>query len=184
MSGYPLQRNQQPYVDIDGIRYTWDPTTGAYRDPNGYRLGDAGRTNPTPNPTPEQGQPATDPAPLDPYQSWLSKPSGSRAYRYIGDDATKKFYEDNPAQAWQQFTSQEFGNRQTPQSEYAQSQYGRYYADYLRWSEGDTTGQRNWTDYQTNDLAGQIRNSFTMQSPTQKGYNLLYQPAGRNMGTG
>jgi hypothetical protein len=61
-------------------------------------------------------------------------------------------------------------------------QDGRFYADYLKWSEGDKSGQRTFGDTLTNNLAQQIRDSFAMQSPTQKGYALTFQPGGRLTG--
>jgi len=164
-------------TDASGKRWMWDPTKGEGGDwvPEVWdpRLGEGGGWTFTPTPAP------VEPPPPDPYATWLSKPTGERSWRYIADDATRKFYEDNPTQAWQQYNTDQFGDRNTPMADYAKNQYGRYYADYLRWSEGDATGQRTWTDYQTTDLAGKIRDSFTMQSPNQKGYNLLFSPSGR-----
>jgi hypothetical protein len=153
--------------------YTWtDPATGTtYYLQAGRYYDVSGRPYVAP----------AAPAAPDPYQNWQSSDAGGRSWRYIGD-TDKTFYEDNPSQLYQQYLTDEFGGRQTPLAQYAGNQYGRYYADYLKWSEGDKSGQRMFGDTLTNNLAQQIRNSFSLQSPTQKGYNLMFQPSGRMTG--
>lgn len=206
----PLQRNQQPSVTIGGVRYdwnpyvnnyvdasgksidgrqyyllqpnqqqavgqyTWDYTTGQYKDAQGNVMGQPGAPNPG-APTPAPAAPA---AP-DPYQQWLSSDPGSRPYRYF-DETAKEFYDDNPTNAWGQYVDASFGTRDNPMTQYARGQYQRYYDSYLKASElaqGGTT----YTDTLTGDLAGQIRRSFNLQSPNQKGYNLMWQPSGRTI---
>jgi hypothetical protein len=129
-------------------------------------------------PDPQTG--GTGPPP-DPYQDWLSGDASSRSYRYFTPDL-KQYYEQHPDEAYRQYTGSEFGDRQTPQSDYARSRYNDYWAQYIQASEADPTGGAGWTDYLTNNLAGKIRQSFTMQSPSQKGYSLMFQPSGRVTG--
>jgi hypothetical protein len=152
--------------------YTWtDPATGtAYYLQAGRYYDVYGR--------PYQAAPAA-PAP-DPYQNWQSSDAGSRSWRYIADPATKKFYEDNPEQAYRQYLGDTFGERQTPLADYARGHYSDYYAQFLRTTEGNP--DHMWVDDLNNNLAQKIRNSFSLQSPTQKGYQLMFQPAGRVTG--
>lgn len=65
---YPLQRNQQPYIVIGGVTYTWDTRTGKYVDP-------AGRTTADNN---APGTPAPDPAPPPPPS--YDPPTGGPTY--------------------------------------------------------------------------------------------------------
>lgn len=118
------------------------------------------------------------PPSTDPYQNWLSADPGSRSYRYLTGDL-KQYYEQHPDEAYRQYTNAEFGDRQTPLLDYARGRYQDYWAQYIKASEADPAGGAGWTDYQTNNLANQIRQSFNMQSPTQKGYSLTFMPAGR-----
>lgn len=163
---YPLQRNQQSSIVLAGVTYNWNTKTGKYEDANGGSSSDA---PPVVAPSP----PAT-----DPYTNWMSSDPSSRSYRYFSPDL-KQYYEKNPDQAYRQYVTGEFGDRQTPLADYARGKYNDYYAQYIQASEADPTGGSAYTDSLTNGLAAKIRNSFNMQSPTQKGYSLLYQPAGR-----
>jgi hypothetical protein len=152
--------------------YSWtDPATGtAYYLQAGRYYDVYGR--------PYQAAPAA-PAP-DPYQNWQSSDAGSRSWRYIADPATKAYYEQHPDEAYRQYTTAEFGDRQTPLLDYARGHYNDYFADYLKNSEGNANLM--YVDTLNNNLAQKIRNSFSLQSPTQKGYALMFQPAGRVTG--
>lgn len=138
--------------------------TGDASDP---RAGNAA-VNPLPTPPP----------PPDPYQNWLNGDPNTRPYRYF-DETEQEFYEDNPTRAWGQFVNDTFGTRATPQIQYAQNKYQQYYDAYLKASAVDKGAYAHYTDSLTKGLADQIRHSFTMEAPSVKGYNLMFQPAGR-----
>jgi hypothetical protein len=198
-AGHPLQANQQQYVVVGGVRYDWDPYAGQYLDASARSVTGQQYHRLQPNQQPSiggytwdyatgqykdaqghvLGQPAQQPAPAapDPYQGWLSSNAGSRSYRYFAPDL-QQYYEQHPDEAARQYFDSQFGTRDTPIANYARSNYDRYWSDYIRASE--TNPNMHFTDYLTNNLAGQIRNSFNLQSPTQKGYSLVWQPAGRN----
>jgi hypothetical protein len=117
------------------------------------------------------------PAAPDPYQNWQSSDAGSRSWRYFDDPATKTYYEQHPDDLYRQYVGDQFGTRQTPLADYAKGHYNDYWADYLRASEGDSNLM--YADTLNQNLAQKIRNSFSLQSPTQKGYALMFQPSGR-----
>lgn len=163
---YALQRGQQAAINVGGITYTWDTSTGKYRDPAGHTTEE--------NHAPQT--PAATPAAPDPYQGWLGSDPGSRSYRYF-DTGTRNYYEQHPDEAYRQYVNSEFGDRQTPLADYARGHYNDYWAQYVQASEGND--KLMYTDTLTNGLADKIRSSFSLQSPTQKGYQLMFQPGGR-----
>lgn len=122
----------------------------------------------------------------------------NQSYRWFEPDV-RGFYEDNPQQAYQQFLGWGFGDRERPLQQYARGYYGRAYADAMAAQEGQTalaagqiappSGQParpgqggNWVDYLSPDLVYQIRQSFTMQSASNRGVTNVYMPSGRMTG--
>jgi hypothetical protein len=111
-----------------------------------------------------------------------------QSYRWFEPD-TKEFYEDNPTQAYQGFLDWGFGDRERPLAQYARGYYSRAYADALAGQEGaegvaagQTTppsGGAHWVDYLTPELVYTIRQSFNMQSASNRGVVNQYMPAGR-----
>lgn len=115
-----------------------------------------------------------------------------QSYRWYEPDV-REFYEANPTQAYQGFLQFGFGDNQRPLLDYARSYYNRAYADALRGQEastatpGQVTPEGNgphWTDYLTPDLVNQIRQSFNMQSASNRGVTNTFMPAGRFVGNG
>lgn len=115
----------------------------------------------------------------DPFVGWLNGDAKDRSWRFF-DDATKQFYQDNKQQAWGQYVTDQFGTQQTPLMAYAQGQYQRAYQDYLRANETNDTLM--FTDTLDQNYVNSIRQSFYLQAPSAKGYNLQWSPNGRYTG--
>lgn len=115
----------------------------------------------------------------------------------VNDPGVTSWAESNPAEWWQQWNNDMFGQRQsdgttnlrdTPLNRYAQNQFGKLYADYMRLAQETNQNIKNgnyqgdevtWANFLEKDMADTLRNSFSMQSPNQKGYELSWLPAGR-----
>ena len=115
----------------------------------------------------------------------------NQSYRWYEPDV-KEFYEENPAQAYQGFLDWGFGDRERPLAQYARGYYARAYADALAGQEGANglaagqvtppSGGSHWVDYLSPNLVYQIRQSFQMQSASNRGVVNQWMPAGRMTG--
>lgn len=111
-----------------------------------------------------------------------------QSYRYFEPD-TKASWEAIPQLAYQQFTDWGFGDRERPLAQYARGYYQRAYADamagelaYAPLAAGQIHGPSNgptWVDYLTPELVYTIRQSFNMQSASNRGVVNQFMPAGR-----
>lgn len=125
--------------------------------------------------------------PQDPATGDVWSGQHDQSYRWYEPDV-RGVYEDNPTSAYQGFLQYGFGDNQRPLLDYAKSYYSRAYANALAGEEGATSvpGQvtpsgngPQWVDYLTPDLVNQIRQSFQMQSASNRGVTNTFMPQGR-----
>lgn len=191
---FPLQRNQQPYLDVQGVRFSWNPRTGKYEDQAGRAMGSPGTPGGGPILAPPPEAPPSPPPPpsydpigganaptftpgivfgqgVIPGQGQGGSPY-QRQWFDVGGDPHKEtvnnaFY-NNPSNwdvAWQKAINQ-FGG--TP---------GSAYGDFLNsWS---TTGQREFNNIAPYDPNVNVADFIDAYAPQLKGVFGLMSPANR-----
>lgn len=197
VEAHPLQRGQQTSIVIGGTTYTWDASTGQYRDPQGHTTADnnAPQTPTTPatgpgtSPVVPPDQPAPYPA-LD--MSWRNNDQYSVYGRLHGDGSyfqgtggqplttsQQLFYQTGEGQhpAYQQFMAGEAD----PNSYYSRwlgSQEGRVENGFKNASVADPNLQRTY--YYDQQSKG-LNSMFANLPGWQQGYNAPGGFAGRRM---
>jgi len=153
MAAYPLQRNQQPYIDQDGIRYAWDETTGKYQTPGGRVYGSPA--------------PAAAPTPQNTPGGYWSQDGQGQAIWVAGHDPSTGYWEDNGQgeAVWKtgaKPTPPEPPNTAAWGTSPAQTSYG--------WGTG-FTGSHAGTTSPFADLTG-VQQAYYTKNPDQANYLL------------